>query len=443
MTKNPKLLSSLAELFGPSCAVIGFKLLSGVSREELVSVARNQLTKANLHMTVANDLSELNEGAHPVMLVEAKSETRLTGHRKEVAPQIAQILCERLGQGRDSIIETFRFTKDDPGEIFHRDQNEGDYASVFQALPKINIILRSAWPQAIDAIKVPDLKPDTVLRALGLEAQSGRYHGGPFALHSSSDTTLLSYILPPLPLKDADLSHCLEIVESELRMPLLHNNQIIGFLLSSAVAGPQKAKTVRLSKDKAENKIIVDRVIEFCIEKSWNILANTLTDPIDLFQRQGYLRLPEQQENSHLLLAPRQRDDLQHAGSICLFNPVERTLLLGRRLTAPWKDHWCFPGGKVENNESTLEAARREMTEETGLSAPNWEPVSSRTVFVGSDSGRAYEVTNYQFVSIDTAPAIKSDELEAFWHPIDKVMDLTPMGAGTKRILRHVLKLFR
>ncbi|MFP4416973.1 MAG: NUDIX hydrolase [Chitinispirillaceae bacterium] len=35
------------------------------------------------------------------------------------------------------------------------------------------------------------------------------------------------------------------------------------------------------------------------------------------------------------------------------------------------KDHvrnsWCFPGGKVENNESLIEAASRETLEETGL----------------------------------------------------------------------------
>ena len=81
--------------------------------------------------------------------------------------------------------------------------------------------------------------------------------------------------------------------------------------------------------------------------------------------------------------------------------------------------------------------------EETGLSAPPWDPVSSRTVYVGSDSGRAYEVTNYQFISINNSTAKTSDELEASWHPMDKVEDLEPMGAGTKRILRHVLKLFR
>lgn len=443
MTKNPKLLSSLSERFGEECSVIGFKLLSGVSREELVSVARNQLLKAKLLMTVANDLSELSENAHPVMLVEADKETRLTGHRNDVAPQIARILCERLGQGQESIRKTLFIPEDSDSQVFKKGQSEGEYSAVFTALPKLNFLVKSQWPQVIDAGAIANLESETVLQKLGMEAEKGRYLGGSFALRTPNSTTLLGFIIPPLSLNQRPKPNVSEFGGPVQFQPLLQNNRISGLVLSGFNATSRDSKEIWFTEESAKNELIIDRIIEYCIEQNWNILGNTENNTVELFTEQGYLRLPMQSVNTRLLRAPRQRSDLQRAGSICLFNPVERTVLLGRRLTPPWIDHWCFPGGKVENEESALEAARREITEETGLSAPNWDPVSSRTVFVGSESERAYEVTNYQFISIDNTAAIKSDELEASWHSIDRVMELAPMGAGTKRILRHVLRLFR
>ena len=45
-------------------------------------------------------------------------------------------------------------------------------------------------------------------------------------------------------------------------------------------------------------------------------------------------------------------------------------ILLIRRTKEPYKGLLCFPGGKMEPGETPLDAARREMSEETGLKRP-------------------------------------------------------------------------
>ncbi|MEZ4322626.1 MAG: phosphopantothenoylcysteine decarboxylase [Myxococcota bacterium] len=69
MQKNPKLLATLRERCGRATFLVGFKLLSGVSPDELVSVARRQIRTARLDLTVANDLQTFRPSLHPVVLV--------------------------------------------------------------------------------------------------------------------------------------------------------------------------------------------------------------------------------------------------------------------------------------------------------------------------------------------------------------------------------------
>ena len=51
------------------------------------------------------------------------------------------------------------------------------------------------------------------------------------------------------------------------------------------------------------------------------------------------------------------------AGAVLIDPTVNELLLLHQRSD----DRWCIPKGHVEPGESALEAARREVTEETGL----------------------------------------------------------------------------
>jgi len=60
----------------------------------------------------------------------------------------------------------------------------------------------------------------------------------------------------------------------------------------------------------------------------------------------------------------------------CITRPVigvgvlvwrEKQILLGERLAKKQAGCWQFPGGHLENNESVIECARREVLEETGI----------------------------------------------------------------------------
>ena len=89
MVRNPKLLPTLRERCGPDTLICGFKLLSSVSEERLLSVARRQIAKGSLDLCFANDLAELGSGQHPGWIVPAQEpQRRVSGTKAQVAGQL-------------------------------------------------------------------------------------------------------------------------------------------------------------------------------------------------------------------------------------------------------------------------------------------------------------------------------------------------------------------
>jgi len=63
---------------------------------------------------------------------------------------------------------------------------------------------------------------------------------------------------------------------------------------------------------------------------------------------------------------------LQPVALIIVFNGNNEILLLKRPDDVHCGSLWSFPGGKVEAGETPLDAAKRELAEETGLTGQNW-----------------------------------------------------------------------
>jgi phosphopantothenoylcysteine synthetase/decarboxylase len=89
LKKTAKLLPTLRDRCGPNTYLIGFKLLSNVSHEELVETAKRQVKGGRLNLSVANDLKDFTDSKHPVTLVTLDGEaTRIDDARERVAQRL-------------------------------------------------------------------------------------------------------------------------------------------------------------------------------------------------------------------------------------------------------------------------------------------------------------------------------------------------------------------
>ena len=102
------------------------------------------------------------------------------------------------------------------------------------------------------------------------------------------------------------------------------------------------------------------------------------------------------------------------------------SVLLIKRKHPPFEGYWAFPGGFVEENETLIQAARRELQEETGI--------SRRYLYqfgVFADPGRdprGWTVSIVYYVHLGLSVSLRAgdDASDAMWFPVRDLLDIQP-----------------
>jgi tRNA nucleotidyltransferase (CCA-adding enzyme) len=95
--------------------------------------------------------------------------------------------------------------------------------------------------------------------------------------------------------------------------------------------------------------------------------------------------------------------------------------------------NWGFPKGHVEENESPLQAAKRELLEETGLAVKEWLP-SPELITSYTYDGNPKEVGFFLAVCKGRAKAHPPEVTKVKWVPLSKVESLATFDQ-TKNLL--------
>jgi 8-oxo-dGTP diphosphatase len=120
------------------------------------------------------------------------------------------------------------------------------------------------------------------------------------------------------------------------------------------------------------------------------------------------------------------------------FTQNRARLLLIKRAKEPFKNKWALPGGFVEMNEELIDAAARELTEETGLAGIKLEQLRAFGKVGRDPRGRNISVVFFGIAGPDqTRIKAADDAKEAKWFDISK---LPPMGFDHDEVVRIAIK---
>lgn len=102
----------------------------------------------------------------------------------------------------------------------------------------------------------------------------------------------------------------------------------------------------------------------------------------------------------------------------------EIMVLLIKRLHPPFEGCWAIPGGFVDMDELLVNAARRELFEETGLQGLELEQFYTFDAIDRDPRHRTISVVFIGFMHDEQALKAGDDAAEAVWFPTNQLPDL-------------------
>ncbi len=119
---------------------------------------------------------------------------------------------------------------------------------------------------------------------------------------------------------------------------------------------------------------------------------------------------------------------VRHAGSAVMMPVEENRVLLVRQFRLPAdKELWELPAGKVDEGEDLLEAARRELKEETGYAAKNWRTLVSFFPTPGYVEERMTLFLATELTAGEAAP-MDDERIETRWFGRDELRKMVYSG---------------
>lgn len=101
LKKTPKVISHI-KAWSPETLLVGFKLLSKVSKEELLEVGTHLLKKNGCTFVMANDLSQIKEDRHVGYLIHEDGSVDEMGTKEEIGETISRRVVEKVHQMHSS-----------------------------------------------------------------------------------------------------------------------------------------------------------------------------------------------------------------------------------------------------------------------------------------------------------------------------------------------------
>jgi 8-oxo-dGTP pyrophosphatase MutT (NUDIX family) len=126
--------------------------------------------------------------------------------------------------------------------------------------------------------------------------------------------------------------------------------------------------------------------------------------------------------------------------SVAVVNEADQLLMIRRTDN----DQWAIPGGAQEVGESPLEAARREVAEETGITCEITGLIgifsNPRNVVEFTSNGEVRQEFSILFTGHPASgeTSTSSESREVAWHDRDKILHL-PMTPAQRRRIHYFL----